>query len=225
MDRLKLIMYMYVNVYLRENNYSIEIEQKLIFISHAFLGRTFHCSDDMELVTNIITNPNYIDNDTTALQNDDCNDLQALLKHPSSVTPTNLWIVTIDLHSRSSLYFSLLDIVQSISVFFNNYFLAKFTRPEWNVDAFMNATNSFLNQHKPSVCQLHSSTRNFDGWKRRARFRTNQRHQFSCTLFSKRISFVLAKTLIFSWMRRIQLWASVSHQFPFPVNCFCTLTR
>merc|ERR1712137_215042 len=55
-----------------------------------FRRRTFHCSDDMELVTNIITNPNYIDNDTTALQNDDCNDLQALLKHPSSVTPTNL---------------------------------------------------------------------------------------------------------------------------------------
>ena len=56
----------------------------------------------MELVTNIITNPNYIDNDTTALQNDDSNDLQALLKHPSSANPSNLWSVTIDHNSRST---------------------------------------------------------------------------------------------------------------------------
>jgi len=55
-----------------------------------FKRKSFHCSDDMELVTNIITNPNYIDNDTTALQNDDSNDLQALLKHPSSANPSNL---------------------------------------------------------------------------------------------------------------------------------------
>lgn len=55
-----------------------------------FRRRSFNYTEDMELVTNIITNPNYIDNDTTALQNDDCNDLQALLKHPSSVNPTNL---------------------------------------------------------------------------------------------------------------------------------------
>nr|CAG4642717.1 EOG090X0B8X [Evadne anonyx] len=55
-----------------------------------FRRRSFHCLDDMELVTNIITNPNYIDNDTTALQNDECNDLQALLKHPCSVNPSNL---------------------------------------------------------------------------------------------------------------------------------------
>ena len=92
----------------------------------------------MELVTNIITNPNYIDNDTTALQNDDCNDLQALLKHPSSVNPTNLWSATVVHDSRSAYSFSFLDIVQSISVFFfyNNLFvfLAKFTRSEWNLD-------------------------------------------------------------------------------------------
>ena len=43
----------------------------------------------MELVTNIITNPNYIDNNTS--HNDECNDQQALLKYSHCVVnPANL---------------------------------------------------------------------------------------------------------------------------------------
>lgn len=54
-----------------------------------FKRRTFHSSEDMELVTNIITNPNYIDNNTS--HNDECNDQQALLKYSHCVVnPANL---------------------------------------------------------------------------------------------------------------------------------------
>lgn len=52
------------------------------FISYFFwkTGRTYDSSDDMELVTNIIVNPNYqAENDRTLLTNEGHNDRQALL--------------------------------------------------------------------------------------------------------------------------------------------------
>nr|CAG4651234.1 EOG090X0B8X [Simocephalus serrulatus] len=49
--------------------------------------RTYDSSEDMELVTNIILNPNYAEHDRTLLTNEGHNDRQALLKCNRTVVP------------------------------------------------------------------------------------------------------------------------------------------
>ena len=64
----------------------IPINDDFFFLENK-TGRTYDSSEDMELVTNIILNPSYAENDRTLLTNEGHNDRQALLKCNRNLVP------------------------------------------------------------------------------------------------------------------------------------------